>query len=465
MRRLESTPTVAAMNETKSGSLAGLTATDLSTLVRAGKASPIEVAEAHLARIEALDPTLNAFQEVLTAAVLEEARQLSKRSNLTDLPLAGVPVAVKDNVDVAGVPTRQGSAATSSEPAKRDDELVRRLREAGALIIGKTRMSELAVWPLTEPEAYGPTRNPWNQQQSTGGSSGGSAVAVATGMAALGLGSDGGGSLRVPAACCGIIGLKPTPGVVPLAGGLQEHWLGMTAFGPLANTAADAGLMLDILAGRPIASAGVISGLRVAVSTKHPGGKVAIATGVTDAVHVTGKVLEALGHRVKASDPPYPPDLGLRFMRRWLPGIAKDADGLKLDRLERRTRSMVRAGRFVQRLGLDRPASSDPFRAKVLGWFDAFDILVMPVLAETAVPLGKWAGKGWWATTMGVANWILTPAWNIAGCPAASIPAGMLPDGLPLAIQIVAKPGQDALLVAVLQQIESVQPWARFGTR
>ena len=456
---------MAAMNETKNGSLAGLTATDLSTLVRAGKASPIEVAEAHLARIEALDPRLNAFQEVLTAAVLEEARQLSKRSNLADLPLAGVPVAVKDNVDVAGAPTRQGSAATSSEPAKRDDELVRRLREAGALIIGKTRMSELAVWPLTEPDAYGPTRNPWNHQRSTGGSSGGSAVAVATGMAALGLGSDGGGSLRVPAACCGIIGLKPTPGVVPLAGGQKEHWLGMTAFGPLANTATDAGLMLGILAGRPIATADGMSGLRVAVSTKHPGGKVAITTGITDAVHATGKVLETLGHRVSASDPPYPPDLGLRFMRRWLPGIARDADGLQLDRLEKRTRSMVRAGRFVQRLGLDRSASSDPFRAKVLGWFDAFDVLVMPVLAEPALPLGKWAGKGWWTTTMGVANWILTPAWNIAGCPAASIPAGMSPDGLPLAVQIVAKPGQEALLVAVLQQIEGAQPWAPFGTR
>jgi len=452
------------MHETKNGSLAGLTATQLSTLVRAGKATPFEVAEAHLARIESLDSKLSAFQEVLTAAVLEEARQLSRRPNLSDLPLAGVPVAVKDNIDVAGVATRQGSAATSSEPARSDDELVRRLREAGALIIGKTRMPELAVWPLTEPEAYGPSRNPWNPQRSTGGSSGGSAVAVATGMAALGLGSDGGGSLRVPAACCGIIGFKPTPGVVPLAGGQHEHWLGMTAFGPLANTAADVGLMLGILAGRPIAAANGMSGLRVAVSTKHPGGRVAITTGATDAVHATGMVLETLGHRVSASDPPYPPDLGLRFMRRWLPGIARDADGLQLDRLEKRTRSMVRAGRFVQRLGLDRPAATDSFRAKVLGWFDAFDVLVMPVLAEPAVPLGRWAGKGWLATTMGVANWILTPAWNIAGCPAASVPAGMSADGMPLAVQIVAKPGQEALLLTVLNQIERAQPWARFET-
>src|SRR5581483_7195067 len=201
-----------------------------------------------------------------------------------------------------------------------------------------------------------------------------------------------------------------------------------------------------------IATADETTGLRVAVSTKHPGGNVPIATEVTDAVQATGKLLETLGHRLSASDPPYPPDLGLRFMRRWLPGIARDADGLQLDRLEKRTRSMVRAGRFVQRLGLDRPASSDPFRAKVLGWFDGFDILVMPLLAEPAVPLGKWAGNGWWTTTMGVANWIFTPAWNIAGCPAASIPAGMSLDGLPLAVQIVAKPGQDALLVAVLQQ-------------
>src|SRR5438105_9475070 len=197
-------------------------AMELGELVRRGTVSPVDVAEAHLAWIEAIDPKFNAFQEVLSARVLEQARGLQQRPDLAELPLAAVPVAVKDNIDVAGAATLQGSKATSSEPALNDDELVRRLRAAGALIIGKTRMPELAVWPLTEPEAFGPTRNPWNPNRSAGGSSGGSAVAVATGMAPLGLGSDGGGSLRVPAACCGVIGFKPTPGLVPLAGGASD---------------------------------------------------------------------------------------------------------------------------------------------------------------------------------------------------------------------------------------------------
>src|SRR5438445_9645403 len=144
-------------------------------------------------------------------------------------PLAGVPVAVKDNVDVAGLPTRHGSAATPDRPAGADDELVRRLRTAGCVVLGKTRMPELAIWPFTESAAFGVTRNPWSPEHTAGGSSGGSAVAVATRMAALALGSDGGGSLRIPAACCGVFGFKPAPGLVPLARRAECHWIGLYA--------------------------------------------------------------------------------------------------------------------------------------------------------------------------------------------------------------------------------------------
>src|SRR5579859_3847755 len=157
---------LARMNASNESGLVGQSAVDLATQVRSGQVSPVEVASAHLRRIEELDPTLNAFQFVMAAAALEEARKLQQRRDLAELPLAGVPVAIKDNVDVAGVPTRLGSAATSSEPVQQDDELVRRLRAAGVIVIGKTRMPEMAIWPLTEPQAYGPTRNPWSRERS-----------------------------------------------------------------------------------------------------------------------------------------------------------------------------------------------------------------------------------------------------------------------------------------------------------
>ncbi len=450
------------MNASRKSGLVGLSAVELATLVRRGEASPVEVAGAHLQRIEELDPALSAFQVVMPAQALEEARRLQQGRDLAELPLAGVPVAIKDNVDVAGVPSRFGSAATSDRPAQQDDELVRRLRAAGAIVIGKTRMPELAIWPLTEPEAFGPTRNPWNRVRSSGGSSGGSAVAVATGMAPIALGSDGGGSLRVPAACCGIFGFKPTPGLVPLAGGRSDHWLGLTAFGPLANTVDDAGLMLEVLAGRRVAEATATAParLRVAVSTRHPSPGAKLSPEVVGAVEKARSLLAGMGHDVRDADPPYPSDLGLRFMRRWLPGIASDVEGLPADRLEARTRSMARWGRFLARMGWAQPAEADPFGARALSWFRDFDVLVMPTLAGEPVPLGKWEGKGWFATTMGVANWILTVPWNLAGFPAASVPVGLSAGRLPLAVQVVARPHQDALLLGVLRQFETPEHWS-----
>ena len=203
-------------------------ALEIARAVRDRRLDPAAVIRAHLARIDEADPQLHAFQEVRRDGALADAAALAQRPDLGGLPLAGVPVAIKDNTDVAGLPTRQGSAATPAGPAASDDELVRRLRAAGAIPIGKTQQPELAVWPVTEPEAYPATRNPWDLSRTPGGSTGGGAAAVAAGMAALALGSDGGGSIRVPAACCGLVGVKPAPGRVPVAGGASEHWYGLT---------------------------------------------------------------------------------------------------------------------------------------------------------------------------------------------------------------------------------------------
>jgi amidase len=440
--------------------LFALPALEMARLVRERQITPLELVRAHLDRIAEQEPAIRAFQVVRRDEALAEAAQIGDRADLDDLPLAGVPVAIKDNIDVAGLPTRMGSAATSDAPARADDELVTRLRAAGCVVIGKTQMPELAIWPFTEPAAFTATRNPWRLDRTPGGSTGGGAAAVAAGMAAIALGSDGGGSIRIPAACCGMFGLKPGPGVVPVPGGLgPDHWLGLTAFGPLTRTVSDAAVALDILAGttsyrdrrlpaRP---------LRIAVSTRHPLIGTRVSQRVKAAVDQAAAVLRAAGHSVTAASPSYPPALGLRFNHRWLAGIAQDARPLRTDALEDRTARMVRLGKRLASRA--RPASADPFAGRVAAWFAGYDVLITPTLTRGPVPIGCWDGKGWIATMLGVASWIYTPPWNVAGLPAASVPFGLDDEGLPIGIQLVAPAGGEGTLLGLASQIEELRPW------
>ncbi len=440
-------------------------ATKLAGLVRGRVVSPEDVLRAHLGRIQELDPQIGAFQVVRAERALNEARQLSERSDLADLPLAGVPVAIKDNIDVADEPTRYGSAATLSRPATEDDELIRRLRGAGCIVIGKTKMPELAIWPFTESKAFGDTRNPWNTGRTAGGSTGGGGAAVAAHMAPLALGSDGGGSIRIPAACCGIVGLKPGPGLVPLGGGRTEHWFGITEYGPLARTVEDLALMFDVLRGvaNPGDSRPLNAPLRIAVSTKPPAAGARVDSEVKQAVKSVAGLLADAGHKVQQANPPYPLDIGLRFCRYWLPGITQDAEGLASEQMEKRTRAMVRAGRWIQRRGWHRAAADDGFGVRMRQWFSDYDVLLTPTVAKPAVPIGKWRGKGWITTTLGVGNWVFTTPWNVARFPAASIPAGMSADGLPIGMQLVAPPGGENTLLALMAQVEALKPWPKWA--
>ena len=445
------------------GDLCARTAREMASLVRERLVSPVELVSAHLERIAAMDPALGAFQVVRADKAVAEAAVLAERPDLADLPLAGVPVAIKDNVDVAGEPTRMGSAATPPAPAGADDELVVRLRAAGCIVIGKTQLPELAIWPFTEPGAAAATRNPWNRSRTPGGSTGGGAAAVAAGMAAIALGSDGGGSIRIPAACCGLFGIKPAPGIVPLAGGVAEHWLGLSAFGPLARTVADAALMLGVLAGttgyrdplppeRP---------LRIAFSARHPLPGAKASPPVSAALDEAAGMLRDAGHDLVPQSPAYPATLGLRFNGRWLAGIAQDASGLDRSALEPRTRKMARLGqRLSSRV---RPALADPFARQAADWFTGFDVLLTPTLTRGAYPVGTWDGKGWVRTMLGVANWVYTPAWNLAGLPAASVPFGHDEDGLPLGLQLVGPAGSEATLLSLATQIEQLRPWPQLA--
>ena len=459
MTALSATPTTNP--EPTDDALTSLTATEMARLVRDRELDPLDLVEAHLRRIEAREPQLHAFAAVLATSARSEAVKLRSRADLGSLPLAGVPVAIKDNIDIAGEPTTLGSAATPRTPAGADHVIVRRLRDAGAIVIGRTVMPELAIWPFTEPDAYPAPRNPWDTTRTPGGSSGGSAVAVAARMAAVAVGSDGGGSIRVPAACCGLVGVKPSPGVVPVAGGRDGvHWYGMTAFGPIARDVADAGLVLDVIAGTaeyrdPVAPQ---EHLRIAVAARHPvvGGRLskdcraALETVAIDA-RAGRPCRQSSAATVPARLRHSSPTAGLRESRR-------TPMGLTSARSKSRTRAMVQRGNKVR--GKARPASESRFANAMREWFPRCDVLITPVLASTPVPVGKWAGRGWVSTMLGIARWMgYTSNWNVAGAAAIAVPAGVGGDGLPLSVQLIGPAGSERLLLSLAEQLQQLRPW------
>ncbi|MBV8930130.1 MAG: amidase, partial [Mycobacteriaceae bacterium] len=368
-----------------------------------------------------------------------------------------VPVAIKENVDVAGLPTLHGSAATARTPAAQDDVLVQRLRAAGAVVIAKTHMPELAIWPVTE-SAICNTRNPWDPTRSAGGSSGGSAAAVASGMAALAVGSDGGGSIRIPSVCCGTVGVKTTPGLVPLPGGAASHWYGLSVAGPIARTVDDAALMLDVLAGtdRFADPATPRERLRVNVSTRHPMLGARVDGQVRAAVQRVADVLRTTGHAVDHANPPYPA-LPHAFVAAFMAGIAEDADRLQLEvqRVEPRTRGLIAQGRLLRGRGLVRDVQTTPASRRLREWMGERDVLVAPVVAGPPPEIGRWWGQHWPHTLLAAAAWMgFAPPWNLAGCPAIAVPAGRSAAGLPLGVQLVGPPGSEARLLGVAKQVE-----------
>lgn len=274
-----------------------------------------------------------------------------------------MPIAIKDNIAVADCPLRHGSTATSDRPQDHDDPIVSRLRAAGGIIVGTTRMPELAAWAFTASRAFGPTRNPLNPALDPGGSTGGGAAAVAAGMAAIAIGTDGGGSIRVPAASCGLVGFKPTAGLCPLPGGRNEHWFGLTVTGPIARTTADAAVAVAVLAADPdLAEPVPDQPLRMAVSTRTPSPLGRADHRQRRAIDLAATALRAAGHTVGRADRSYPVSLLQDWGARWLAGVAEEAEQLGLDpaALEPRTRAMLRRGNRTRRSGGPRPRPGPP---------------------------------------------------------------------------------------------------------
>jgi amidase len=435
-------------------------ATQIAADVRAGRRRPQDSVQESLDRIATADPTIGAFQVVDAEGARRAAQELAARPDLADLPLAGVPVAIKDNVDVAGMPTRHGSGATSAEPAAADDPLVRRLREAGAIVVGKTKMPELAIWGFTESIALGGTRNPRNPARNAGGSTGGGSAAVAAGMVPIALGSDGGGSLRIPPANCGVVGLKPARGTAPLPGGIDDHWYGMSVVGPVANTVADAALFLDVLAGSSAWRGGdeVPETLRVAVSSRSPSPIGPAGRTARVALKAAADAAARAGHRVSRASPPYPALLAMVFNRHWLGGIALEVELLGLDpqRLEPRTQRMVRSGQRLRRRGEPTGTPARQWQASAELWFSTVDVLITPVISAPAPPMGWATRQGFLRSYLNGARTVpFTQAWNLAGFPAMSLPFGGTTTE-PGAVQLIALPGREARLLHLAEQLERV---------
>ncbi|MFI9505837.1 amidase [Nocardia sp. NPDC052566] len=430
--------------------------------VRDGSTTPTEAVAAALDLIAAENWKVNAFSVVRAERARAEAAALEQRSDLDVLPLAGVPIALEHHIPVEGETVLAGSAATDTAPAGADHPVVRRLRAAGAVIVGLTTVAEQGLWAMTDSQGR-ITRNPWNVGRTAGGSSGGAAAAVAAGLVPVAHGIDGLGSVRIPAACCGLFGIKPGRHTVPAEIGV-DSWSGMAENGVLATTVADAALTLSVLAARPdLAEVDPPGRLRIGLAVAPPSRFFRVDRHWTAAAGTAGSAAAAAGHLVEPTTLPYGDALLALFLR-WLATGTRDAATLPHpDRLQRRTRRHLALGRLVQRLRLVRPAQIDRVETRLLEFFERYDVVITPALATPPPRARAWHAGGWLANALTSARYSpFTPIWNLVGWPAASIPMGTHPRSrTPVAAQLAGPPGSESTVLRLAAQLETLHPWRR----
>jgi amidase len=447
-------------------------------LVAAGDVSSEELVHAALRRIEASQPDLNAFRRVRADAARAEAREADKRRAAGERPpLLGVPVAVKDDMHVKGETTNFGCPG-EFEPRDADGEVARRLRAAGAIIVGKTNASEVGQWPYTEGPAFGATRNPWSLGHTPGGSSGGSAAAVAAGLVAAAAGSDGAGSVRIPAAWTHLVGVKPQRGRISTWPHV-DMFHGLTCVGPLARSVEDAALLLDVLQGNhpddrdcpsppresyEDAARRDPGKLRIALSLKVPWSlaPARLDPAVRERVERLARVLEAqLGHHVELADPSYGA-VGASFLPRsthgvhdWVRRHVRDPSAL-----DPRTHGTIRLGRLLAPLVGAARAIERPLRERVGRIFQRYDAILMPTTAQPPNPIGAIDGLTAWATDKAmVAACPYAWPWNVLGWPGVNVPAGLTDDGLPVGAQLLGPANSEPRLLALARQLELTERW------
>jgi amidase len=411
-------------------------------LIRTKKISSVELTQLCLERIARHDPVLNAFRVVFAERALAEAREADKRRK-EGRPLGGVPVAVKDDTDMAGEVTTKGSIAHGG-PAAEDAEIVRRLREDGAVIVGKTNVPELMTMAFTETLWYGATRNPWDVDRTPGGSSGGSAAAVAAGLVAAATASDGAGSIRIPAAATGLVGLKASSGHIPT----PPHWNGLDHYGFLCRTVADVARLYRVEPEphRP---------LRITCSAKPP-----LATlkrpdkTMQGAFDTMREVLSGLGHRVSERDPDWKL-IGPRVVTRYLRGVADDAASLPhSERLDRRSRGLARLGRMIpEPVFAAARAGAEEDRRRIEAGMD--DVLMLPIFTRLPSRIGEFEGLGAVRSLDKAFNQVPFPGgFNHTGLPAIAIPVEPMK-----AVQFVGPMGSEARLLGLAAQLEDAIGW------
>ena len=424
--------------------------------------------DVYLERIARLDPELRSYRVVLADTARKEAAAAQARLDAGErAPLLGVPIAIKDDVDVAGEVTTYGSAAYGP-PRTQDAEVVRRLRDAGVVIVGKTAVPEMMVWSFTETLTFGATRNPWNTDYTPGGSSGGSGAAVAAGLAAIALGSDGMGSIRIPSTWCGLFGIKPQRDRVPLAPH-DDAWNGLSVNGPMARTVEDAALFLDVTApGNDfVAAAKRPPGqLRIALSTKVPPPLTArVGKAQRAAVDEAGALLRELGHDVVTRDPDYPlSGVFGQALPRYFRGVYDDVKSLPHpERLDARSRAFARIGSLLsnRRMNAIRGAESE-VAERVQSIFDDVDVVITPGTAAGPSRIGAYQRRGAISTlTLGAQRVPFQALFNVTGQPAAVVPWGLDSDRMPMSIQLVGRPFDEATLLSLAAQIEEARPWSQ----
>jgi amidase len=459
-------------------------ATELAGLVRTGEVSARELVALSLQRIEELNPQLNAFVQVDAERALASAEEVRAGD---ERPFAGVPIAIKNNRPVRGLRLTYGCSLMSDFVADYDHNVTRRLKQAGFIVVGSTTLPEYGILPVSEARIFGPTRNPWDLERTPGGSSGGSAAAVAAGMVPVAHGNDGGGSIRIPAACCGLVGLKPQRGRISTAPELGESLLGID--GVLTRTVGDTAAILDVLQGYEVgdaswapppsepyavASERVPAGLRIAATTLPPIPDATVDPVCAQAVDDAAELLRSLGHTVEEVDPPWQiPGLSELFGGLFSIHIAtsiaysgivggREPSAADMEPMSWAIFSMVQNLSAVQ--GLTMTFQLEALTRQLVTFLQPYDMLLTPALAERPLPLGSldtaapdpmstFTRSGYFTP--------FTPILNASGQPGISVPLFEGADGLPLGVQLVGRPAGEGDLLALAAQLEAAVPWAQ----
>jgi amidase len=457
-------------------------ADELAGLVRSGEQTALELTEAALERITALEPQINAFVDVDGDGARATAAAIAAGD---ERPFAGVPIAVKNNRAVAGRRLTLGADLMGDHTPAHDHNVTRRLRAAGFVIIGTTALSEWGILPVTEGRRLGSTRNPWAPARTPGGSSGGSAAAVAAGMVPLGHGNDGGGSLRIPAACCGLVGLKPQRGRISLAPDSGEQFL--VQDGVLTRTVRETALLLDVLAGPQLGDASWAppppepfarsaqrdpGTRRIGITTVMPLLEAELDPACERAAYDAAALLESLGHRVEEVRPPWHRSgLLALFTRAFGPAICTSIAGAALlagrepraQDMEPVSWELWQRSKRVDAVEAELARKAlQAFARSITHWAVAYDALLTPALAQPPPPIGALDPCGPDPAGTFERSGHFTPytaVSNITGSPAISLPLYARADGLPLAVQLIGQPAQEGALLALAAQLEAAAPW------